>query len=245
MSGVDVDSKLRVCKIRRSGKDYPVAEFDNSPAGHRQFIRGATNTINLPESSWRRPAFIPYCSRSIEVMVANPKVIKNVATASLQRGKTDAMDAKTLLAFLERMPFRIGQPPTEDVLETQHISRRIVQLNKGLTRECNRHAAAKKLGAIGRVVANDTQVNMRHIERRINIMETSLLDLINAMPEFHHPLNLVTTVTGIANKTGPRIIAELATLPNDMTGPQCVAYTGLDPRPLESGTSTINRIFPP
>ncbi len=246
--GVDVDSKLLVCKIRRSGKDYPVAEFDNSPAGHRKFIRWATK-YNKPARVVMEAtgvysvlfALTLHQTQTIEVMVANPKVIKNFATASLQRGKTDAMDAKTLREFVERMPFRIGQPPTEDILETQPISRRIVQLNKVLTCERNRHAAAKKLGAIGRVVANDIQVNMRHIERRINIMATSLLDLINSMPELHHQFNLVTTVTGIANKTGPRIIAELATRPNDMTGPQWVAYTGLDPRPFESGTSTMKR----
>jgi len=51
-------------------------------------------------------------------------------------------------------------------------------------------------------------------------------------------LNIITTTTGIAKKTGPRILAELATLPKDMTGPQWVAYAGLDPRPYESGTST-------
>lgn len=84
--GVDVDSKLRVCKIRRSGKDYPVAEFDNSPAGHRKFIRWATKH-NKPARVVMEAtgvysvlfALALHQTQTIEGMVANPKVIKNFA----------------------------------------------------------------------------------------------------------------------------------------------------------------------
>jgi len=110
-------------------------------------------------------------AHNVEVMVVNPRVIKNFIVATLQRGKTDAMDAAGILEYLERMPFKLWQPPSEEIFEIQHISRRIVQLNSTLTRERNRHLAAKKLGAIGSVVANDTMVNMKHIERRIKIIE--------------------------------------------------------------------------
>jgi len=243
--GVDVDSKLLVCKIRRSGKDFPIVEFDNTPAGHRKFIRWATKynksvRVCLEATGVYSVLFslALHQTQNIEVMVANPRGIKNFGTASLQRGKTDAMDADVMLEFVERMPFKLWQPPTEDILEIQHISRRIVQLNNVLTRERNRHLAAQKLGAIGRVVTNDTLVNMRHIARRIKTMESALRDLITSTPELNDQLNLITSTTGIADKTGPRILAELATLPNDMTGPQWVAYAGLDPKSYESGTST-------
>lgn len=46
------------------------------------------------------------------------------------------------------------------------------------------------------------------------------------------------SVTGIASKTGARLFAELAALPNDMKAPQWVAHSGLDPRSHESGSST-------
>jgi transposase len=41
----------------------------------------------------------------IDVMVANPRAIKQFAGASLQRGKTDALDATVTLEYLPRMPF--------------------------------------------------------------------------------------------------------------------------------------------
>lgn len=206
---------------------------------------GRPKTTNRPGFAWRPRAYIlcPLpCSYilidDIEVMVANPKTIKHFATANLQRDKTDSLDAGTILEFLERMPFKPWQPPSDEILEIQHITRRIVPLTADLTRECNRHKAAKRLGALGRVVANDTAVTMRHLQRRIDHLEQASLDLIESIPELNAQLALITSATGIARKTGPRILIELAALPDDMTGSQWVAHAGLDPRPYESGVST-------
>ena len=243
--GVDVDSVNLVCQIRRNGKDYPSATFSNDPVGHRRFVKWATKrgqparvcmeatgVYSLPFALMLQTVAL------IEVMVVNPKAIKHFATANLQRGKTDALDAAVILEFLERMPFRRWQPPADDILEIQQITRRIVQLTADLTRERNRHKAAVRLGALGRVVANDTAVTMRHLERRIQQMEQASLELMEAIPELHTQLTLITTTTGIAKKTGPRILIELAALPDDMTAAQWVAHAGLDPRPYESGVST-------
>jgi transposase len=243
--GVDVDSKYLVCQIQRSGKKYPMATFDNTEVGHRKFIRWATK-YSKPAKVCMEATGVYYLlfslalhqSKNIEVMVMNPRAIKNFATASLQRGKTDAMDAAVILEFLLRMPFRLWQPPSEDILEIQYISRRIVHLNANLTRERNRHHAASKTGSIGRLVVNDTQVCINHYERRIKIIEENLVRLMESIPELNDRLTIITSVTGIARKTGPRLIAELSTLPGDMKGPQWVAQAGLDPRPFESGTST-------
>ena len=159
MIGIDVDSKNLVCRIRRSGKDYPEAIFANDAAGHRKLISWATKggkpaRICMEATGvYSIPLAIALSAdRRLEVMVMNPKAIKNFATAILQRGKTDSLDASTILEFVERMPFHRWHPPAQEVLEIQHINRRIVQLNVELTRERNRHQAAARLGRIGQVV---------------------------------------------------------------------------------------------
>lgn len=243
--GIDVDSVNLVCRIRRGGKDYPEATFTNNPVGHRQLIRWATRRGQAARVCMEATgvysvplALALHQADGIEVMVVNPKAIKHFATAILQRGKTDSLDAGTILEYLERMPFRPWHPPSQEILEIQHICRRIVQLNTELTRERNRHLAAKRLGHHGRVVANDTAVNMRHLQRRIDYLEHTAIELIQAIPELVDKLRLLTSTTGIANKTGPRILAELMTLHDDMAANQWVAHAGLDPRPYDSGTST-------
>ncbi len=243
--GIDVDSVNLVCRIRRDGKDFPEMIFANNDAGHQKLIRWATRggkqaRICLEATGvYSLPLALALDSATnIEVMVVNPKAIKNFATAIMQRGKTDSMDAATIRNFLERMPFQAWHAPSNELLEIQHISRRVVQLTTEVTRERNRHIAAKRVGTHGTVVTNDTAVNIRHLERRIVHLEQVARDLISCVPALADKLALITSTTGIARKTGPRILAELLVLPDDMLGPQWVAHAGLDPKPHQSGTST-------
>jgi transposase len=243
--GIDVDSTSLVCRLRSDGEMTP-ATFSNNPSGHRKLIHWATRhgrsaRICLEATGvYSLPLAIAlHKAPGVEVMVVNPKSIKHFATAILQRGKTDSLDAACILQFLERMPFRPWAPPPEEVLEIQHISRRIVQLGTELTRERNRHQAALRLGSWGCTVANDIAVNIRHLQRRIAALERIILEQIARVPALTEKLCLLTSATGIARKTGPRILAELATLPGDMTARQWVAHAGLDPRPYQSGSSTL------
>ncbi|WP_218649933.1 IS110 family transposase, partial [endosymbiont of Lamellibrachia barhami] len=242
---VDVDSQYLVCRIQRGDKKFSLATFDNNPLGHRQFIRWCTKHHKTARVTMEATGVysLPFalalhqCDK-IEVSVVNPRAIKNFAMAQVQRGKTDALDADAILEYTLRMDFKKWQPPREEVLELQHITRRIVQLTAELTRERNRHIAASRLGIIGRVVAHDTDLNMRHIQRRIDAMAQAALDIVEHDAELQPKLKQLITITGIASKTGPRILAELAGLPDDMTSSQWVAHAGLDPKPHESGKTT-------
>ena len=243
--GVDVDSKLLVCRIRRSGGTVSTKSFNNSPAGYKKFIQWATQRQQTARvcleatGVYSMPfALALHQAEAIDVMVANPRAIKQFAGASLQRGKTDALDAAVILEYLSRMPFHPWRPPAKEIQELQLITRRIRQLDTERTRERNRQKAALRLGAVGQIIVNDTQVNIKHIERRISRLESAALKLVNATPEHAVRLDLLKSVTGIADKSGMRLLAELACLPSDMRAPQWVAHAGLDPRPYESGSST-------
>ena len=243
--GIDVDSKLLVCSRSLNGKIYPIKKFVNDPIGHRKFICWATQRNQRARVCMESTgvysllfALTLDTANDIQVSVVNPRAIKNFAEANFQRGKTDAMDAATIREFLIRMPFREWTPPETELLELQLLTRRVIQLNTELTRKRNRHHAANRMGVHGRVIANDTAVNMRHIQRRIDLLDVEILSLISAIPELNVRLKQLQTITGIADKTGPRILVELSVLPLDMTAKQWVAYVGLDPRPFESGTST-------
>ncbi len=90
--GIDVDSRNLVCRIRRSGKDFPEAIFSNDAAGHRRLISWATKggkpaRVGMEATGvYSVPlAFALEANTRVEVMVANPKAIKNFATAILQR----------------------------------------------------------------------------------------------------------------------------------------------------------------
>jgi len=94
--GIDVSSKEVVVKIRRSGKSYPCATFENDVAGHKKLIRWATKggktarvcleatgvySFELALALHRHP--------HSKVMVINPRALRNFAQALMQRAKTD------------------------------------------------------------------------------------------------------------------------------------------------------------
>jgi len=242
--GVDVDSVWLVCRISRRGVVQPIVKFANTAVGHRKFIvwatrRGQSARVCLEATGVYSQAFALELSRApdLEVMVANPKAIHQFGQATLARGKTDAMDADVMLEYLVRMPFKAWQPPSDEVLEIQALSRRLLQLTTERTREKNRLHAAQRRGSIGRVIAHDIALNVRHLERRLESLRTETLTLIRAVPELAHGYQRIVSATGFGPHTAIKLIGELMALPADMLAAQWVAHAGLDPRPRESGTS--------
>lgn len=242
--GIDVDSRLLVCASQRDNQSVEEATFTNDLVGLKKLIRWATRRKQSARicmeatGVYSLPAALALSEEArIEVMVANPKAIKNFSVALLQRGKTDRLDARTILQFCQKMPFRTWQPPAEEVLQLQYLSRRVRQLTTERTRETNRLKAAKRLGPLTRLVVNDIEVNVRHIEGRIKRTRQLMLELVRASSDLSPLYDLLISVVGISIRSALAILAELAVLPSDMTGRQWVAHAGLDPRPYESGTS--------
>ena len=242
--GVDVDSEELVCAMQRVGQRLPLTRFANTAAGHKKFIRWATKGGHPARVCLEATgiyslefALALHQAKNVEVMVVNPRAIKDFVRACMQRAKTDAVDAGGILDYLERMPFVAWQPPAPEVLELQAINRRIVQLNTELTREKNRRHAAEFAGSSAEAIAHDIEVNIHHLERRIERMHDCGLKLVQGVPTLAAKLAHLVSAKGIAEASAMRLLAELLVLPDDLAAPQWVAHAGLDPRPYESGTS--------
>ncbi|HEY1460005.1 MAG TPA: IS110 family transposase [Casimicrobiaceae bacterium] len=242
--GVDVDSEELVCAMERAGQRVPVATFANTAAGHKKFIRwvtkgGRSARVCLEATGIYSLEFALalHRAKNVEVMVVNPRAIKDFARACMQRAKTDAVDAGGILDFLQRMPFIAWQPPAPEILELQAINRRIVQLKTELTREKNRRHASEFAGASADAIAHDIEVNVHHLERRIKRMHQRGLELVHEVPALAAKLAHLVSAKGIGEVSAMRLLAELLVLPEDLAAPQWVAHAGLDPRPYESGTS--------
>jgi transposase len=242
--GVDVDSEELVCAMQHAGQRVPLARFANTVAGHQKFIRWATKGACPARACLEATgiyslefALALHRAKNVEVMVVNPRAIKDFVRACMQRAKTDAVDAGGILDYLERMPFTAWQPPAPEILELQAINRRIDQLHTELTREKNRRHAAEFAGASADAIAHDIEVNIHHLERRLERMQESGLQRVRRVPALAAKLAHLVSAKGIGEASAMRILAELLVLPDDLAAPQWVAHAGLDPRPYESGTS--------
>jgi transposase len=170
-------------------------------------------------------------------MVANPRAVANFAKAYLQRSKTDPLDAEVLLEFARRMPFTAWVPPEPEHLDLRGISRRIAALVKTLQQEKNRLHAASQSTEMTSLVRRDVEVNIRHLERRIEHLRHQALTLIGQHGALLQAFELLVSIKGIAEASAISILGELVVLPADMTVRQWVAHAGLDPRHVQSGSS--------
>lgn len=226
--------------------DGRTRRFDNDPEGHQSFITWlkhparvaieATGTLGLDLAL--ALAREPRC----EVMVVNPRFVKGFAQAVAQRSKTDRADARTILAFAQRMPFEPWTPPAQALVELRAIARRIADLTVQRTAERNRLAALRTSVAHSRLVANDLEVNIRHLNRRIDRLVAEGTAVVEQDASLKGAYRHVTSVRGIAAKSAIQLLPELLVLPADMTPKQWVAHAGLDPREYESGSTVRGRV---
>ena len=114
--------------------------------------------------------------------------------AMMQRAKTDLVDAEVILAFVERMPFEPWQPPSDDVLQLQSVSRRIEQVKVMLNQELNRRHAHRYRTSAGRCVVQDIDANIRSLRRRVDRLETEGVVLILSTAELAQPFQLARQV---------------------------------------------------
>ncbi|MEZ4332417.1 MAG: IS110 family transposase [Myxococcota bacterium] len=245
--GVDMSAKTFTVVIEHDGTKCEAFDLPNDAKGHKKLIRIITKkgfqarvvleatgnySLDLALALHRAPR--------VEVMVANPRAVSQFAGAYLRRSKTDAVDANVLVEFAQRMPFEPWKPPAGHAFDLRAISRRIEALTKTATQEKNRLHAADSFGEMTDVVRNDIEVNIRHLESRIERLREQARELIAEHAELERAFQHITSVKGIATAAGIQLLAELAMLPDDMDVRQWVAHAGMDPRQIQSGTS-INR----
>jgi transposase len=243
-AGIDVSKAVLDVAARRDEGRLETARFANDPVGHKALIRwltrgGRTVRVVLESTGTYSldVALALHRTRGIAVMVANPRAIKQFTGALMQRSKTDLTAAVALRDFVIRMPFVAWQPPAAHVLELRGIARRIAALVVERTRERNRLHALHATAEASAVVCNDIEVNVRHLDRRIELLTEQALALIAGDAELREAFERLVSVPGIAAHSAVQLLPELLVLPSGMSVRQWVAHAGLDPRAHRSGTS--------
>jgi transposase len=154
LAAIDVSAReLVVAMAAASAQDPPVLRtYSNAAAGHRQLLRelcGKAERVRVAmEATGVYGLSLALCLQAdprVEVMVINPRAVKDFLRAGMKRAKTDKADALGILEYLRRMPFVAWSPPEADVLALQAITRRLTQLKGEMTREQNRLHAIEQV----------------------------------------------------------------------------------------------------
>ena len=125
-------------------------------------------------------------------MVINPRAIKNSAGARLQRAKTDPVDARLILDFIQRMDFVPWKPPLDEGLQLQAITRGMNQLKSEATHQANHLKAEGCRPNPTGLIERDIQVQIRHLQRPISRCgrrgHRAGLSVAELSEKFHHLL---------------------------------------------------------
>ena len=215
--------------------------FANTAAGHKKIIRwlGAGPVRVVVEASGVYSLDLSlalHYAEQVEVMVANPRALKDYRRSTMARSKTDKVDATVICDYAYRMEFVAWQPPSRQALELRQMARHLQAYVEDLTAAKNRLHAAKSSMTSSEVVIADIHVNIDHIQLRMQHLEQEAANLIASTPALARAHALLISVTGIAHRSAFQLMAELLCLPESMTVREWVAYAGLDVRQYESGT---------
>lgn len=247
-AGCDVSKDhLDLCLVRPDGRRSK-RRFDNSPDGHEALLAWLTDAqapvrivMEATGNYSLDLALKLQADEGVELMVANPRATKKFAAAQMRRSKTDQIDAEVLCDFAERMEFVAWQPPEEAVLVLRGIARRMQALTVERTRELARLRHAEATETTPAVVINDIDVNIRHLERRLDEMLRQALKVVQKHDRLASAFEHLTSVRGIADKSAVMILPEVLSLPEQLTVRQWVAHAGLDPCKHRSGDSVEKR----
>ena len=237
-AGIDVSAKT-LSGIRRRGGKEEEKDFSNDGAGHREVLKWvgkgarvcieATGVYHLQLALTLRAA-------GVEVMVLNPRVAKDFGRALANRSKTDKVDARTLLEYVDRMAFVAWEAPSDAVLELRELGRRLSELVQTGVSEQNR-LHAKRVSGISKTVVADVRGHVAHIAKRVKQIESAAVEVIKSDVDLNEQFEILTQMRGVGRRSAVELLTELAVLDPSMSVKQLVAYAGLDPRRYESGTS--------
>jgi transposase len=242
--GLEVSAQELVVALSGKRGEAVLLRFANTATGHEQLLRTLTRggkrvrvCLEATGMYGLDVALRLSEQEAVEVMVANPRAVRNFARAMMQRSKNDQLDAVVLWEFAARMPFQKWTRPTENALALWATARRLEALTKQRAAEKNRQHAAGVSQAMPRGVQRSIARTLRFLQREIQQLREEAKQCIAADAQLQRRYQLLRTAKGIGEISAIQILAELALLPEDRDVRQWVAFAGLDPREYSSGTS--------
>lgn len=170
--------------------------------------------------------------RGYQVSIVNAKVIHHYAKVQKRRNKTDKLDAQLIARFCKKETPFLWQPTPEAVATLQALTRRVNAILTNRTREKNRLKADKHPVA----VADSIAATIAFYDQQIAQLEAEIQSHIAQHPDsLGKQMQLLTSITGIGDKTAAIIISELPDVKRFKTAKQITAYAGLTPEQLQSG----------
>jgi transposase len=146
----------------------------------------------------------------LPVVIVNPRQVRDFAKATGQLAKTDAIDAKILALFAERVRPEVRALPDATARDLEALITRRRQLIEMLIAERNRLGLA--VGAHQRFAKQSLKKHITYLERELAMTDTDLTERVRQSPAWRERDDLLQSVPGIGPVVSRTLLAELPEL---------------------------------
>ena len=228
--GADVAKKEIV--VACSEGSFPVRQVVNQRAALLAFLKGlpAGSRIGVESTGSYHELFAELAHQlGFLVFLLNPKDTRHYAKAVGLRGKTDRVDAELIARMIahEHTKLHAWIPATPEQRELDRLIKRratLISLRGAL--EMSLH----ELDGFGA----DLKALRTRFNQLIARIDLRVKALIEASPERKQNFTRLCTITGVGPVIGTALVNTLERVPLK-SADAFVAFTGLDPRPDDSG----------
>lgn len=237
--GIDVSKAKLDCALRSPEGKLRHKVVENSPVGFAALKvwlekQGASRLHVCLEATgiyWEAVAEFLAAFEQVLVSVVNPAQIKAFGVSRMVRTKTDKADAKLIAEFCaERCPPR-WQPPSPAEQTLRAMVLRLEALHVMHTQESNRLTVARPS------VKESVAKHLQWLDQEIAALSQAIRDHIDNDPSLRDKGRLLDSIPGVGERTIAVLLAFLADTQRFGNARQAVAFSGLDPRQHESGSS--------
>jgi transposase len=186
-------------------------------------VMEATGGLEIPVAAELVAADLP-------VTVVNPRQVRDFARALGILAKTDAIDARVLALFAEKVRPESRPLPDVRMRALRELVTRRQQLVDMRTMESNRRRMLRSERA-----STSIQLMLDTIEKEIHKLDLEIKKHITKSPIWQKKADLLKSVPGIGNTTAPLLVVALPEL-GKLNRRQIASLVGLAPMNRDSGT---------
>lgn len=228
--GIDVSkSHLDLCVLPQKRR----CRVGNDDAGFAQLVTwlgDPAETLVVLEATggYQTPAVVALCTAGFDVVVANPRQVREHARSRGRLAKTDKLDAEVIADFAERNRPAVRPLPDAQTRLLQELMARRRQLVEMITMEENRLKQASE-PLIGQIAEH-----LQWLRRDRKTLDDDLDDLIRHSDLWRENDQLLRAVPCIGPVTSRTLLSQLPEL-GRLSNKQITALAGLAPLNRDSG----------
>lgn len=237
--GIDIAKDTIDIHVLPSGESWTIGttQTELTKTVDRLSALKPTNIVMEATGGYESRLAALLATSGLPVAVINPRQVRDFARSMGTLAKTDAIDARVIALFAERIQPECRPIPTEDEHALKEILTRYRQLIDMRTAELNRRQQIRSKPVYKSITAIIESFNYE-----IGIIENEIDDRIKASPVWQTKNKLLQSVPGIGKTTASLLIATLPEL-GKLNRRQIASIVGLAPMNRDSGTFRGRRMI--